>query len=46
MLDYDKQEYRKLTGKSERDKYLNVNKKVFLMNTCILNLYPNNLIII
>ncbi|AVK49925.1 NAD-dependent DNA ligase [Clostridium sp. MF28] len=28
MLDYDKQEYRKYTGKSERDKYLNVLKGI------------------
>lgn len=28
MLDYDKQEYRKFTGKSERDKHLNVLKGI------------------
>lgn len=28
MLDYDKQEYRKYTGKSERDKYLNILKGI------------------
>lgn len=34
MLDYDKQEYRKFTAKSERDKYLNVLKGILTGITC------------
>lgn len=37
MLDYDKQEYRQFTGKSERDKYLNILKGILTGITCDSN---------
>lgn len=37
MLDYDKQEYKKFTGKSERDKHLNVLKGILTGIVCDTN---------